>query len=77
MRCWPPGGPAPGRRFNRRRHDTRQTIAAFSARLRNQIDLDTLSAGVVTVAGQTMEPTILSLWLRPPMERSEEGGSTS
>ena len=58
------------RRFNRRHHDTRQTIAAFSARLRDQLDLDTLSAEVVAVAEQTMEPTMLSLWLRPPRERS-------
>jgi hypothetical protein len=59
------------RRFNRRHYDTRQTMAAFSARLRDQLDLDTLSAEVLAVAEQTMEPTILSLWLRPPMERSE------
>jgi len=58
------------RRFNRRHYDTRQTIASFSARLRDQVDLDTLSAEVLAVAEQTMEPTMLSLWLRPPMERS-------
>jgi hypothetical protein len=40
-------------------------VAAFSARLRDQIDLDTLTAELLTVADQTMEPTHLSLWLRP------------
>ena len=53
-------------RVDRRHHDTTRTIAAFSARLRDQIDLDTLSAEVLAVAEQTMEPTNLSLWLRPP-----------
>jgi hypothetical protein len=54
------------RRFNRRRHDAALTIDAFSAHLRDQIDLDTLSAELVAVVEQTMEPTRLSLWLRQP-----------
>ena len=53
------------RRFNRRHYDTTQTVAAFSARLREQIDLDTLSAELLAVAEQTMQPTQVSLWLRP------------
>jgi hypothetical protein len=56
------------RRFNRRRHDAAQTIAAFSARLRDQVDLDTLSVELVTVVDQTMQPTHASLWLRPRQE---------
>jgi hypothetical protein len=53
------------RRFNRRRHDAAQTIATFSARLRDQVDLDTLSSELLAVVDQTMQPTRTSLWLRP------------
>jgi hypothetical protein len=58
------------RRFNRRRHDTAQTIAAFSDRLHQQIDLDTLSTELLAVVDQTMQPTQASLWLRSPPEPS-------
>jgi hypothetical protein len=53
------------RRFNRRRYDAAQTIAAFSARLRQQVDLDTLTVELLAVVDQTMQPTQASLWLRP------------
>jgi hypothetical protein len=53
------------RRFNRRRHDAAQTIAAFGARLRDQVDLDTLSVELVALVDQTMQPTQTTLWLRP------------
>jgi hypothetical protein len=53
------------RRFNRRKYNTAQTIEAFSARLRDQIDLDTLSAELLATVDQTMQPTTASLWLRP------------
>jgi hypothetical protein len=54
------------RRFNRRRHDAAQTIQAFSDRLRQQVDLDELTAELLAVVDQTMQPTQASLWLRPP-----------
>ena len=63
------------RRFNRRRHDAAQTIAAFSARLRDQVDLDTLTAEVLGVVDQTMQPTRASLWLRPQPPSSTVGGT--
>jgi hypothetical protein len=53
------------RRFNRRKYNTTKTIEAFSTRLRDQVDLDTLSTELLAVVDQTMEPTRISLWLRP------------
>ena len=53
------------RRFNRRRYDAARTIAAFSGRLRDQVDLDTLRRELLTVVDQTMQPAKASLWLRP------------
>jgi hypothetical protein len=60
------------RRFNRRRYDAARTIAAFSARLRQQVDLDTLTAELLGVVEQTMQPTQASLWLRPSVSASAE-----
>jgi hypothetical protein len=64
------------RRFNRRKYDTVKTIEAYSARLRDQVDLDTLSAELLAVVDQTMQPTAASLWLRPSAQalRGERRG---
>jgi hypothetical protein len=56
------------RRFNRRRYDAARTIAAFSGRLREQVDLTTLTAELLAVADRTVEPTMASIWLRPRAE---------
>jgi hypothetical protein len=53
------------RRFNRRRHDAAQMIEAFSGRLRDQVDLATLTGELLALVDQTMQPSQASLWLRP------------
>jgi hypothetical protein len=53
------------RRFNRRRYDAAKTVEAFSGRLREHIDLETLSTELLGVIDQTMQPTRVSVWLRP------------
>jgi hypothetical protein len=54
------------RRFDRRRYDATKTIEAFSTRLRDQVDLDTLTMELLHVVDQTVQPATVSLWLRPP-----------
>jgi hypothetical protein len=64
------------RRFNRRNYNAAQTIQAFSTRLRDQVDLDTLSNELLAVVDQTMQPTRVVLWLRlSPPDSSERAGN--
>jgi hypothetical protein len=53
------------RRFNRARHNAEAVVAAFTARMRGTVDLDTVQGDLVNAVHQAFEPAHVSVWLMP------------
>ena len=58
------------RRFKRGRYDAEATLAAFSGRLRDAVELDTIRDELLEAAGRTLEPTHACVWMRADASRS-------
>jgi hypothetical protein len=63
------------RRFYRKKYDAARVLEAFSARLRDETDLNRLEGDVVAVVLETVQPKHASMWVRPPTETDDGVGA--